>query len=175
MRRVNVIGGSGSGKTSVARALAAKLGVPFVEIDELNWTVHPDWVPAADDELRLRVDRATRGDAWVVDGSYGKVRDLVWSRADTVVWLDVPFALRLGRVLVRTVSRALSGEMLWGMQKETLRASFLSRDSLILFMIRTEPRRARVYREWLARPEYRHLQLVRLRSDGEIARWLAHI
>ena len=173
MRRVNVIGGSGSGKTTVGRELAARLGLPFVEIDQLHWDRYPGWTLPPLDEFRLRVDEATRGDRWVIDGSYGKARDLVWSRADTVVWLDLPFGLMLWRIVRRTVGRVRSGERLWGLQRETFRNTFLSRDSLLLFALRTQRRRARLYRAWLARPEYVHLDLVRLRSQAEIERWLS--
>ena len=175
MRRVNVIGGSGSGKTSVGRAIAATLGLPFIELDEIHWSRYPNWRMPATDEFRIWVDEATSGDGWVVDGSYGRVRDIIWSRADTVVWLDPPFLMRFGRVLRRTLGRMRTGEPLWGIQRETFRAAFFSRDSLLLFMIRTERRRGRVYREWLARPEYRHLEVVHLRSAAEIAAWLARI
>jgi adenylate kinase family enzyme len=174
MQRVNVIGGSGSGKTSVGRALASKLGVPFVEIDELHWR-YPNWRLPSEGELRALIDSATRGDRWVVDGSYGSVRDIVWARADTVVWLDTPFGQRFARVLTRTIRRSFTGEVLWGAQRESLRNAFLSRDSLLLFMIRTERRRVRLYREWLARPEYAHLKLIRLRSQNEIDDWLSRI
>jgi hypothetical protein len=59
---------------------------PLVELDALHhgagWVTRPTFV---DD-----VDAATRGSAWVVDGNYAAVRELLWSRADTVVWLDLP-------------------------------------------------------------------------------------
>jgi adenylate kinase family enzyme len=171
--RVNVIGSSGSGKTTVGEKLARKLGVPFVEIDEIHWSRYPNWREPPADEFRAAVDAATRGDRWVVDGSYGKVRDIVWSRADTVVWLDTPFPGRFARMLRRTIKRR--GTMLWGTQKETIRNTFFARDSLLLFMLRTERRRGRLYREWLARPEYAHLQVIRLRTQDEIDRWLARI
>ncbi|TMG40438.1 MAG: AAA family ATPase, partial [Chloroflexi bacterium] len=71
MRRVSVVGGSGSGKTTTGRAIADRMGVSFVEIDALHWT-HPGWELPPLEEFRASVDAATRGDAWVVDGSYGK-------------------------------------------------------------------------------------------------------
>ena len=175
MRRVNVIGGSGSGKTTVGRELATRLGVPFVEIDQLHWDRYPGWTLPPLDEFRLRVDEATRGDRWVIDGSYGKARDIVWSRADTVVWLDLPFGMMISRIVRRSLERMRSGERLWGIQKETFRATFFSRDSLLIFALRTQRRRARLYRDWLARPEYAHLGLVRLRSSSEIERWLSQV
>lgn len=175
MRRVNVIGGSGSGKTTVGRGLAARLGVPFIEIDQLHWDRYPGWTLPPLDEFRLRVADATRGDRWVIDGSYGKARDIVWSRADTVVWLDLPFGVMIRRIVRRSLGRMRSGERLWGIQQETFRNTFLSRDSLLVFALRTQRRRARLYRDWLGRPEYAHLDVVRLRSQAEIEGWLSQV
>ena len=175
MRRVNVIGSSGSGKTTFGRALAAKMGVPFVEIDEVHWSRYPNWQQPSLGEFRAAIDDATRGERWVVDGSYGNVRDIVWSRADAVVWLDLPFVQRFWRVVSRTVRRSLAGATLWGIQKESIRGAVFRRDSLILFLIRTERRRARLYREWLARPEYAGIEVVRLRTQAEIDAWLGRL
>jgi len=88
-QRISVVGTSGSGKTTVGRAIADRLGIPFIELDALAWL--PGWVNRPLAELRELVDERTRGPMWVVDGNYSKVRDLVWGRADTVVWLDYPF------------------------------------------------------------------------------------
>jgi len=155
MRRVSVVGSSCSGKTTFARALARAIDVPCVEIDALNW--EPGWTIVSPEALRARVDEATSADAWVVDGSYGAVRDMVWSRADTVVWLDAPFWLILSRLWRRTLRRIRSGEELWNGNRETFRGAFLSRDSLFVWVLRTQRRRARLYLEQLARPEFAHL------------------
>ena len=95
---------------------------------------------------------------------------MLFRSADTVVWLDLPFPLMLWRTLRRTLSRIGSEHLLWGTQRETWRAAFFSRDSLLLFMIRTHHRCVRLYREWLAR--YPHLRLVHLRGPREVERWL---
>ena len=86
LARVVVVGATGSGKSIFAQRLAARLGAEYVELDELFWEA--DWTEAAPDVFRARVERATAGPRWVVAGNYGRVRDLLWPRADTVVWLD---------------------------------------------------------------------------------------
>src|SRR5437016_1896693 len=80
--RIVVIGTSGSGKTTQARHLSERLGIPHVELDALHWV--PGWTEAPTDALRERVTEALAGDAWLVDGNYSVVRDIVWPRADTV-------------------------------------------------------------------------------------------
>lgn len=127
---------------------------------------------AAPQVLRERVDAATAGAAWVVDGSYGAVRDIVWSRADTVVWLDPPLWRILPRLFTRTVRRIRTGEELWNGNRETFRGAFLSRDSLFIWVLKTQRRRARLYLSELGRPEFAHLGVHRFRQPGDAERWL---
>ena len=139
MRRVVVFGTTGSGKSWLAERLAARHGLRLIELDALFWG--PDWQPAPLELFRHRVERETRDGDWIVVGNYGQVRDLVWRQADTLVWLDLPFALVMGRLLRRTLRRVLSREELWGTgNRETFRNAFLSRDSILLWAINTHRR-----------------------------------
>ncbi len=170
MNRASVIGTTGSGKTTFARNLAQTIGVRHIELDALHW--EPNWVEAPIEIFRQRVDHATRAEGWVVDGNYGRVRDIVWGRADTVVWLDFPFRVVLWRLLRRTFGRAFHREELWSGNRENLWTHFFTRDSLFLWLFQTYWRRKREYSELFARPENGHLRAVRLRSLKEAEEWM---
>ena len=170
MRRVNVVGTSGSGKTTVATELARRLGVPHVELDALSWEAN--WVSAPHDVLRERVAQAVAADTWVVDGNYSATRDLVWTRADTVVWLDLSLARIMWRVIARTLRRSLRGDELWSGNRESLRMA-LGRDSIILWALTTYRRRKRDYPRLFA--QYPDVRFVRLRSPAEARRFLEAI
>ena len=167
--RINVIGTSCSGKSTLARALAARLGVPYVELDALHWG--PDWTPVPTATFAKRVRAATAEERWVVDGGYSAVRPITWARADTVVWLDYPLPIILSRWAHRTVARIRSGaEFSAGTgNRESLRRA-LGRESLLWWILRTHrARRRRLASSLRARPD---LRVVRLRSPREATSWL---
>jgi len=175
VRRVSVVGsGSGAGKTSLARSLARRTGLPFIELDALHWQ-QGNWIAPDREVFRSRVAEATRGDTWVVDGNYSVSRDLVWSRADTVIWLDLPPAVMLWRTVRRTVARSWRREVLWGGNRESIWNAFVGKDALIPFFIRTYRGRRRRFERELARPEHAHLRLHRFHSSAEAEQWLRSV
>lgn len=173
MQRIAVIGTTGSGKTVLAARLAERLGAPHIELDALNWG--PNWVPFPREQFRQQVDMATRGARWVADGNYSEVRDIVWGRADTLVWLDHPFAVVFWRLLSRTARRVIAREELWNGNRESWRGTLFSRDSLLVWLFKTHWSRRKRYAALLQTPTFAHLQVVRLRSPSEADRWLAGI
>ena len=158
---------SGNGKTTVARELARRLDVPFVEMDSL---VHgPGWVETPDAELRATVEPILVGDGWVVDNAYRrKLGTLVLDRADTVVWLDQPIRVWLPRLTRRTWRRLRGREEIWNGNRESLRTALWGRESLFAWAFRSH---FTAHREWpgILAP-YR---VVRLRSPREVDAWLA--
>jgi adenylate kinase family enzyme len=169
-RRIAVVGTTGSGKTTLARRVSRLLAIPHVELDALHWG--PDWTPAQPEIFRQRTAQTLSGDAWVVDGNYSKVRDVVWQRADTVVWLDYGLPVVLWRLARRTLRRIFTQEKLWSGNREQVRVQFFTRDSLFLWALRTYPRRRKEYPVLFEKSEYAHLAVVRLRSPRAARDWL---
>lgn len=171
-RRIAVVGTTGSGKTILARQISERLEIPHVELDALHW--EPNWTEPPIDVFRERVKCALAGDAWAIDGNYGVVRDMIWSRADTVIWIDYALPRVLWRLVWRTLCRIATREELWNGNREHWEALF-GHESLIAWAWDTHPRHRRDYPLLFQRPEYAHLSVTRLHSPRETDGWLAEI
>ena len=174
MERISVVGCTGSGKTTLARPLAASLGIPHLELDGVYHQA--DWTPLPDADFLSAVGEFTSQDRWVVDGNYNSqgVLDLAWSRADTVVWLDPPKGVVMRQVTLRSLKRGARNEELWNGNLESLRnlASWDPEENIIRWAwTRFEPTRAR-YEERTADPRWTHLTILRLRTRHEVATFL---
>ena len=87
-RRINVIGTSGSGKSTFSKRLAAVLGIPHLEMDAIYW--QPDWQHLDDDEVSAAVAAALEPQSWVLDGNYSRTTPLKWKDVQCVIWLASP-------------------------------------------------------------------------------------
>jgi adenylate kinase family enzyme len=157
---------SGNGKTTLAQLAAARLSVPFVELDAL---VHgPGWTETPNELLRAQLHELLAADGWVIDGAYTrKVGDLVLRAADQIVWLDLPIRTWMPRLIRRTVRRLAMREELWNGNRESLRSVIGGTDSLVVHAVRTHFRRRR---EWPA--AFQAFPVVRLRSSADVSAWL---
>ncbi len=169
MQRISVIGTSGSGKTTLARQISQHLAIPHIELDYLHW--EPNWVEVSDSVFQQGVEQSLTGDSWIVDGNYSKVRDYVWRKADTVVWLDYSLPVIMSRVLRRTYKRVTTQQEVCNGNRETWKTTF-SRYSIILWVLQTYKRRRKEYPILFQQPEYAHLQIVHLRSPQAAQDWL---
>ena len=168
LTRIAVIGPSGSGKTRLASELAARLGVPHVEIDALFHG--PNWESVTLEVLRERVDEATRAGDWVSDGTYHQlIGELVLERAETIAWLDLPLRLVVWRLLRRTYVRKRDDVELWHGNREG------PWPEILRFLVWPACKRAFQNRRKL--PElftrHPHLRVYRLRSDRAVHEFAA--
>jgi adenylate kinase family enzyme len=164
--RINIRGASCSGKSTLAAELAARLRVRHIELDALHHG--PNWAQPTRDEFRTRVQAAMASapGGWVIDGNYdSKLDTLVTGAADTVVWLDPPLPLLMGRMFRRTLGRIRGNVELWNGNHETWRNAVWSRDALVWWTFRSFFRHRR---EWPGRG------YVRLRTPRAARQWLEH-
>jgi len=170
--RIVVVGTSGAGKTTLARRIAALLGVPHVELDAINW--QSGWRDLArhdPEEFVRRVNAAIEAEAWVVDGNYGPVRDRIWQRATHLVWLDYERPVIMARVISRTLFRAVLRTELWAGNRERWR-QMLRPSHPIRWAWNTWERRRRETAERLAQRGCEDLVVLRLRRPSEVSRAL---
>jgi len=171
-RRIRVVGNSGAGKTTYARAVAARLGAAHRELDEIFWG--PGWTRKDEDLARdiLREFLASSSAGWVVDGNWNDARRGLGDDADVVVWLDYRRRVVMSRVVRRTLARAVLRRRTYHDNRESVRA-----------LLRTEPDQNIVLWAWTQheayRDRYRELSaagtvpVVRLASPRAARRWLA--
>jgi adenylate kinase family enzyme len=193
---VAIVGSTGSGKSALARTLAEAWGIRYVELDALYW--QPNWTPAPGEQFQEAVAAAIAGEEWVVDGNHSDVRDLIWRRANVLIWLDYPQSVVLWRLWWRSLRRIAGGAELWNGNRETWRHHVLWRvaqrwlarlrgqrgeDGGEVFPGGEAPAaafqghrtRQRYYPRLLAQPAYGHLHVVHLRSPQQTAQWLASL
>lgn len=171
-KRIVVVGTTSSGKSTLAKKISERFDMGFIELDALHW--EPNWQEAPLDVFRARVRTATQAERWIVAGNYSVVRDLVWSQAEAVIWLDYPFFLVLKQLTRRTFRRWWTQELLWGTNREPFWVHFKlwSQDSLFHWLFKTYWRRKRETPQLLSMPEHRHLKLIHFKHPREAEAWL---
>jgi adenylate kinase family enzyme len=168
--KIHIIGDPGAGKTTLAHRLANHLGCAHVELDALYWG--PNWSKAPEAVFRRQITHAVRTDAWVVDGDYDKVCDLVWAQADLVIWLDYSLGVILPRLTWRSARYALSREELWPSENQVTWRLLLGSQSILLRTLSTHYRRRRAYEALWKQSKFSAVQFVRLHSPYATQYWL---
>ena len=171
-QRVVVVGVTSSGKSTLAEKLSKRFGLRYIELDALNW--EPNWHNAPLDVFRARVQKAIQAETWIVAGNYHVVRDLIWPRAEVLIWLDYPLMIVFWQLTRRSFRRWWTRELLWGSNRERLWVHFKlwSADSLYHWLFKTYWRRKREYPALFAQPEHAHLQVLHFRHPRQTETWL---
>jgi hypothetical protein len=155
--------------------VARVLNGAHVELDAIYH--QPGWTELPEEEFRSRVDLAVASDCWVVDGNYSAVHEAIWTKADTVVWFDLPLPLVLSRTIRRTVRRVVTREELWNGNREPFSNlwSFKPEKSIIAWAATRHGAYRRRYLAAEQDPRWSGLHFVRLRSQGEADAFLADV
>ncbi len=169
MQRVLVAGSSGAGKTTMARALAEGLGLVHTELDAL-WH-GPGWVPRT--EFMADVEAMLASGRWVTEYQYRSAKPLLLDAAQAVVWLDHPFPLVAGRLLRRSMRRAVTRRVYWNGNQESFWMWLRSSHPLRIVLSREFWAKRRRTEQELADAAARGIVVVRLRGSRQADRWLA--
>ena len=164
--KINVIGTSGSGKSTFGKKLAESLNLPFLEMDALFWG--PDWTFSEDKELFSKLTSALEGENWVLDGNYTRTLPIKWDNIDIVIWLDFSFLRTLSQAVTRAITRILTREEIWPGtgNRETL-GKLISRDSIVLWTQKSYRRNRKKNAGYMQSDKYNHIQFIRLKSPGQ--------
>ena len=167
-RRVLVVGVTGSGKTTLARELEARRGIPLVDVDALAW--QPGWVKTPDAQLVAAVSTVVTGPQWVLDSAWGAIRPVVLEHVDLVVGLDLPRHVSFTRLARRTATRLVTRERICGDNVESWRQTF-SPSSILVWHARSFASKRRLVRAWEADPDLP--PVLRLTTPAEVRAFLA--
>ncbi|MFC8125652.1 adenylate kinase [Streptomyces sp. NPDC057302] len=172
MERILVVGATGAGKSTLARALSSRLDLPYREMDALHYN-GPNW--ATNNRLAEDVSRLTSEPRWIFD-SLGtpEVRDLLWVRADTVLWLDYPKRVVMPRVLRRSLRRTVTREVLFGGNRETWR-DWLSREHPAWWAWSQHASRRHAIGRRIRDPRFAPLDTLRFSHPSDTTAWLASL
>lgn len=163
--RIVIIGSSCAGKSTLAAAISEQTGLTHTQLDELHWL--PDWVARDTNDFSQRVSDAAAKDRWVIDGNYKVVRPLLWRRATLIIWLNYSFPRVLWRSLKRSVHRIVTREVLYAGNRETFRKTFLSRDSIIWWVMTTFHEKRRRYEVLLQSDAVDHCEVLEFRHPHD--------
>ena len=171
MERIVVIGSSCAGKSTFAEQLAKQLNIEYIELDQLHWL--PNWEERPDSEFRDLVKTATANDTWVIDGNYNVVRDIVWSRATTIIWLNHAFPVVIYRSVKRSITRVISKKELFAGNVESFRKTFCSRHSIILWVLKTYHKKRKSYPKLLHQQTCKGTEIVELTNQSKVDDYLS--
>ena len=173
--KINVVGTSGVGKSTLAKRLAALFSVPYIEMDTLYW--RSGWQGVSDETLFAGLAQAIAGPDWVLDGNYNRSRPVKWREVDLVVWVDYSFWRTFRQAVTRATVRAWRQQELWPGtgNRESFRRSFFSRDSIILWTLKTWRLNRQRYLQDMADPAWAHIRFVRLRNQRETEAFIAQL
>ena len=169
--RINVIGTSGSGKTTFGKKLAEAINHPFYEMDAEFWG--PDWYYPTDEEFFPRIKKILDGENWVLDGNYTRTMGFKWERVQVVIWLNYSYPRTVYQAVSRALTRLVDQKELWPGtgNRENLKMLF-SRNSIVWWTISRYHGQTKRNARYLDSEEFSNIKFHRIRSPRQANQFL---
>ncbi|MFF0505170.1 adenylate kinase [Streptomyces fimicarius] len=168
LHRIALFGAPATGKTTLARWLSIQLDMPHTDLDDILFTPQG---PLPLEEFRRQAAAITATGGWIVEGNFSKLADVVWHRADTLVWLDLPLPLILYRITRRSLRQLTGRENSAQARRLTWNSAFFARRSLLRTAVRKHRTNRPRYARQVAETAALGIGVVRLRSPRQVRYW----
>ena len=167
MRKILVIGSSGSGKSYFSKRLGEQLGIEVIHLDRLYWL--PNWTEPSKEDWRATVEKILESDQWIIDGNFGGTMEMRVAAADTIIFIDLSRVLCLWRVIKRRIA-----------YRKTTRPDMAEKcdekvDLDFLKWVWRYPRSSKPKIEELLQRNSKEKHVIRLRSRSEVKRFLRRL
>ncbi len=165
--KIVIIGTSACGKTTLAKKLSKILKCDCTDLDDLHWTT--GWKQRDPSEKIALIEKAVEKPSWVISGNYTKSASLIWPHSDMIIWLDIPLITLLFRATKRSIRRIIKKEICCSGNYETWKLFFSSK-SIIIWILKTYPRRKKAYTEFFKHPKKQ--TLIRITKNSEYQKFM---
>lgn len=171
--RLAVIGTSGTGKSTLARRVASKLGSKYIEQDKLFWL--PNWQMTPRDQFAESILKETSAESWTICGNHSFVQEKIWARATHVVWLNYSLKTTLLRGFRRTAKRVFLRQECCNGNYESFRHAFLSKNSILWWIWTTHQQRIEQYVSAKREGKFDQLEFLEFKRPQEAEDWLKSV
>lgn len=172
---INVIGTSGSGKTTFSRKLSEILNIAHIEMDKLFWK--PNWTMPDDDEFFLKLKNELDAGKWILDGNYKRTTSIKWQTTEVVIWLDYGFCRTFFQSFKRSINRSITKKELWEDtgNRESFTRTFFDKESILLWVIKTHRKSRKKYELAMSDKKYSGIKFIRLKSPADAEQFLKNL
>lgn len=172
MKRIIIIGTSGCGKTTLGIRLSKILQLPAIDLDDYHWL--PNWQERDDKEFSQIVSNIIKQKSWIISGNYSQVRDLIWHKSDTIIWLDYSLIRCFWQAFYRTCHRIILNEPCCNGNYENIRMIFFSKYSILLWVLTSYKTRKITYNACFNNQMHNKIYL-RFNNPRETNYWLNNL